>query len=196
MLPPNTGTRALCDADVPSAIHTLPPPCTYRTSALSRPDGTEIKSESTTNADSTAEPSAERKYSGERESPASETNSAWRGSVRSTAKMLTSSAGKVSAESMRTSHFVKPYGTSSDWNSAVARPFAGTFTVLVAAVFPFSTSETVRVAAGVPNPAITACTRAFFGSQTCPGALTLSTVQLGTASFTTGCSSSVTFAGS
>jgi hypothetical protein len=74
-------------------IHTLPPPCTYRSKAFSNGAGTEIKSERTTNAylescwfaaspaltessvnaDSAAEPSAERKYSGERESPASET---------------------------------------------------------------------------------------------------------------------------
>ena len=61
---------------------------------------------------------------------------------------------------------------------------------------PFTTSDTLRVTPEVPYPAITACTRAFLGSQTCPGAFTLSTVQFGSAFFTTGCSTSVTFAGS
>ncbi len=51
---------------------------------------------------------------------------------------------------MRTSQRLKPYGTSSESNSTVARPLAGTATVRVAAVLPLTTSETVRVAAGVP----------------------------------------------
>src|SRR5579872_1519577 len=110
--------------------------------------------------------------------------------------MLESSAGKASAESMRASQRVKPYGTSSDGNSVVARPFAGTETVCVASVLPAASNVTVLVAAGVLNPATTTCTRVFFGSQTWPGTLTLSTVQFGTGSLTTGCRIKETFAGS
>src|SRR5467141_450033 len=123
---------------------------------------------------------------GDRESPVSYTNNARRGSVRSTAKRLVSSVGNSSAESIRTSQRVNPYGTSSDGNSAVARPLAGTATIWVASGLPFTRRETVRVAAGVLNPATTTCTRVFFGSQTWPGTLTLSTVQFGTALLTTG----------
>src|ERR1700730_7098606 len=88
---------------------------------------------------------------------------------------------------MRASQRVKPYGTSSDGNSVVARPFAGTATVWVPSALPPASKVTVFVAAGALNPATTACTRVFFGSQTWPGTFTLSTVQFGTGSLTTGC---------
>src|SRR5579864_6460189 len=128
MFPPKTGMRVVCEAEVPMAIQTLPPLCTYFKSSLSNAAGTEITSERTTKAylergspaacatlavssvkpESAVEARAARKYTGERESPASYTKSTRRGSVRSTAKMLESSAGNASEESMRTSQRVKP----------------------------------------------------------------------------------------
>src|SRR5258706_3924822 len=100
--------------------------------------------------------------------------------------MLESSAGKASAESMRASQRVKPYGTSSDGNSVVARPFAGTATLCVASVLPAASKVTVFVAAGVLNPATTAFTRGFFVSPNLPGTLTLFTLQFGTRALTKG----------
>src|SRR5258706_16084184 len=100
--------------------------------------------------------------------------------------MLESSAGKASAESMRASQRVKPYGTSSDGNSVVARPLAGTATVCVASVLPAASKVTVFVAAGVLNPSTTTCTGVFLGSQTWPGTFTLSPVQFGIGFLTKG----------
>ena len=81
----------------------------------------------------------------------------------------------------------------------MARPLAGTSTFCVAIAFPFTTSETVFVAAGVSKPAITAShARALgiFGSDSSAGALTLSTVQFGGAApCATGCSTSLTLPG-
>src|SRR5579883_2344282 len=109
-------------------------------------------------ADSAAEDRAARTYSGDRLSPELWLSRAFCGSERSTAKRRKSPAAKASAESIRTSHRLKQYGTSSAGKSTVARPLAATSTLFVAVVLPFTTSEAVRRAAGVPYPTITAWT--------------------------------------
>src|SRR5258707_10343594 len=95
-------------------------------------------------------------YNGDRESDAACTNSAFGGSDRSTANRYTSSAARMSAESIFTSQRLKPYGTSSEGNCTVARPAAGTCTMRVEIVFPLITSVDVRIAWGVAYPATTA----------------------------------------
>src|SRR5258705_13060222 len=50
MFPRKAGMRVLCEAEVPMAIQTLPPLCTYFRSSFSKAAGTEITSERTTNA--------------------------------------------------------------------------------------------------------------------------------------------------
>src|ERR1700688_355552 len=101
---------------------------------------------------------------------------------------------------MRTSHRLKPYPTSRGTNSTVTRPAAGTSTLRVEMVLPFTTSETDFVSAGVLKPAITACTRerfGSFGSDSAVGASTLSTVQFGGAGLlATGCNRHVTLSDS
>jgi hypothetical protein len=125
-----------------------------------------------------------------------ETNSARRGSDRSTAKRLTSSAGNVSAESIRTSHFVKPYGTSSDWKFDGGAAVCGDIHGLGGGGFAVHDERNrARGGRGSKSGDHGLHVR-FLGSHTCPGALTLSTVQFGTASLATGCRTSETFAGS
>src|SRR5258708_10492896 len=79
-----------------------------------------------------------------------------RGPDRRITNTLLSSAGKASPPpSIRSSQRLNPYPTSSGANCTVARPLAGTSTLRVATVLPFTTTETVFSAAGVPKPATT-----------------------------------------
>src|SRR5579862_7506930 len=127
MASPVTGMRELRAVEVPAAIRTLPPLPTYLRKASSKDCGRETTSDRTTKAYfvgsilatrsavtlsrvkavSAAAPSAELKYSGERESAASWTNRTCCGSDLSTANKAESSAGNTSAESIFTSQRVK-----------------------------------------------------------------------------------------
>jgi hypothetical protein len=62
---------------------------------------------------------------------------------------------------MRTSPLLWPYGTSSERNSALARPLSGTSTVLLSITRPFNSRVAVRDAFCVANPAMVASTRVF-----------------------------------
>src|SRR5580658_7684570 len=77
-------------------------------------------------------------------------------------------------------------------NTTEARPEAGTLMLWLPAGLSLINKVTVRVAAGVPNPATVATIRVLVGSQTCAGAATLSTVQFGVTAAPTGCSTRVT----
>src|ERR1700738_26494 len=110
-----------------------------------------------TNDACVAAPSAAPKYSADRVSFAAWTNSTRSGSDRRITNTLLSSAGKASPPpSIRNSQRLNAYPTSSGANCTVARPLAGTSTLRVATVLPFTTNDTVFSTAGVPKPATTA----------------------------------------